>query len=194
VRADKKRQQRLFGPRKSWEIREAREIGTMLVVLVVCDGQSDFVQPRRPRKCRGVIFVESPVIGDLYQKLLGAARHALGLCAVNVIARTERRDGLFAHIMVLNSPDQVMEKSFAQRVLRDPDLGDVEFLKSGDQNRDTTRKYRRALRAQAWHPQGGLVAGRDQCIPQLVECGTRDDPTRPAGFAHHCANRAYRAG
>ena len=152
----------LLGARKPGEIRIAREIGAVLVITAVRDGETDFVQTRRQGQCIDVLWNEFPVFRHLLETGVCRALDSLGLGLVHVKTGGESAQGSFTRIFVTQPSQQVIEQTLTQSGAGDVHAFDVERLESGAQNRDAAGQDRRSVGAEPRQIESGDMTGIDK--------------------------------
>ena len=66
--------------------------------------------------------------------------------AIGAEARAQGVDSLYAHIGLLQAPEQIMQQAFTQRAIRHQHALDAERLEHRTQDRHPTGQHRRAFR------------------------------------------------
>ena len=105
---------------EAWQVGIANDIGGVVAVAFVADGDTDFVQFGRPFEELGVVVIfiaQLPDIAGLGVELAGSLGDVVGLGCVNFHPSLHGFDTAFPHIFGKESTEAVENQPFSQGVL-----------------------------------------------------------------------------
>src|SRR5262249_42753570 len=145
------------------------DVGRVLVIAGVGDGDADLVQVRRPAQHRSVSL--RGLVAQVFVYALCESRDALGLRRIHLIAPHELTYGRFAHVAVSYPPDQVVEHALAKSAIGNLQVVDAEFSEGRRHDRDAAGNDGGAVCAQAGQIQLVDCARLDKQSAELLEPG-----------------------
>ncbi len=142
----------------------------MFVVLVVRDGEPDFVQRRRPAE-QGAVRprVELPAAGELREAGAGGLGDAVGLAAVHAVARDKLGDGGIADVVIVNAAQQIVEQALAQGAGRGAHVFKPEGLEHRQQYGEPAGEDGRTLGREAQRRQAADAARGERRFAHPIE-------------------------
>ncbi|RTZ78424.1 MAG: hypothetical protein DSZ01_05410, partial [Gammaproteobacteria bacterium] len=178
-------------PREPRQVGVGEDVGAVLVVAAVGDGQAEFVQTGRPLQQLPVFrLFQVPVAAHLLQQVQRGGRHPFALGLVQAVALYQCLHRPVARIVVLDAAQQLIEQTFSQGEVRNAHLLDIEGLEHGAEHRETTGEYRPAIVAQRRELHLVHVARFDQGLAQLLQRLACDPLVRPALCLDHVTDGA----
>ena len=142
----------------------------MFVELAMGDRQAHLVEQRPPTQgVRQLVILQLPAFGHLTVQPHGRVADALRLGALHMMAAHQRLDAAFAHVLVGESTQQVIQKTFAQRAAGHFHLINAQLLEDAIENRQPGGKDRPAILAQPLQIQLLHLAGLDHLLAGLFQ-------------------------
>ena len=126
--ADQECKQPLLGARESGHVRMLGDVGTVALVAVVRYVETDFMQRGGPcQHLRGPRRVLEPAFPNLIDQQRGGIPDSLRLALIDLVASRHCTHGPLAGILVVMAPNEVVNRTLAQRLFWWP------VLKPGEQ-------------------------------------------------------------